>query len=311
MQYAPVLLRSLTLASLVLLAGCSVQPGPATAAGETFRDCPDCPEMVVIPPGSFRMGFDGGEPERYEGPVRNVSIARPFAAGRTEVTVAEFRQFVAATGHEAARGCYAWDGKTPTMIEDGTWADPGYGRPVGEDEPAVCLDWRDASAYVTWLADRTGHPYRLLSEAEWEYAANAGSSAVFPWGSDGDQACRYANVFDLSGAKATEAAIPPVNCDDGYASVAPVARFAPNAFGLYDMVGNAWEWVQDCYVMPYPPTPVDGSPVITDDCDRRGVKGGSWITELSRQRPTFRGRDPEDRVSQIFGLRVARDLPQP
>jgi formylglycine-generating enzyme required for sulfatase activity len=278
------------------------------SAGSTFKDCPDCPVMIVVPPGRFAMGYDGGEPERYEGPVREVTIPRAFAAGQTEVTVAQFRRFVTATGYQAARGCYAWDGKVATLNKDASWEDPGYGRRPRPAEPAVCVDWRDASAYVQWLATLTGQPYRLLTEAEWEYAADAGSEARFPWGEVTSRACPYANVFDQSGAGATTAAIEPVDCDDGHAGVAPVGSFAPNAFGLQDMVGNVWEWVADCYQMPYPAEPVNGSAVERPDCDRRSVKGGSWITEIERQRPTFRGRDPIDRVSQVFGFRVARDL---
>lgn len=293
----------------VILAGCATGSAVDDAApGRSFRDCADCPEMVVVPAGSFRMGFDGGEPERFEGPVRDVTIVRPFAAARTEVTVAQFRQFVTATGYRAARGCYAWDGREAKMQPAADWSDPGYGRPPADDEPVVCVDWRDASAYVRWLADRTGQSYRLLSEAEWEYAAKAGSAAVFPWGDDPAGACRYANVYDQSGARSVGAPITPTPCDDGFPRVAPVGRFAPNAFGLYDMTGNVWEWVQDCYAMPYPPQPVDGSPQLTTGCDRRGTRGGSWVTDTSRQRPTFRGRDPEGLVSLVFGFRVARDL---
>jgi len=299
---------TITLLATLLAACASQQAADSRRAGTEFQDCADCPVMVVVPAGSFMMGFDGGEPERYEGPVRAVTIARAFAAGRTEVTVAQFRRFVTATGHRAARGCYAWDGKVATLNKDADWEDPGYGRPPGPDEPAACVDWRDATAYVRWLASVTGQPYRLLTEAEWEYAADAGSTARFPWGEDPVLGCRYANLFDRAGAGATTAAIPPVACDDGFPGVAPVGRFAPNAFGLKDMVGNVWEWTQDCYRMPYPAGPLDGSPVDVPDCDRRSVKGGSWITEIERQRPTFRGRDPEDRVSQIFGFRVARDL---
>lgn len=294
---------------LALLAACA--PMPAKEAGESakrFRDCADCPEMVTIAAGRFRMGFDGGEPERHEGPVRDVTVVRGFAAGRTEVTVGEFRRFVNATGYKAARGCYAWDGKTPTMLPEATWEDPGYGRPPSENEPAVCVDWQDASAYVQWLAKRTSKPYRLLTEAEWESAADAGSTATFPWGEDASLGCKYANLYDLSGARARPAPISPTACDDGQAGVSPVGLFAPNAFGLHDMVGNVWEWVQDCYEMPYPAAPVDGSAQQNSGCDRRGTRGGSWITETARQRPTFRGRDPIDRVSQVFGFRIGCDL---
>jgi formylglycine-generating enzyme required for sulfatase activity len=163
-------------------------------------------------------------------------------------------------------------------------------------------------AYVTWLAGKTGKPYRLLSEAEWEYAADAGSTATYPWGENPEEACRYGNVYDLSAAKNNDSPLIPVNCDDGYPGIAPVGSYPPNAFGLQDMVGNIWEWAADCYRMPYPAEPVDGSALDVPDCDRRAVRSGSWITGVERQRPTFRGRDPIDRVSQVFGFRVARDL---
>jgi formylglycine-generating enzyme required for sulfatase activity len=283
---------------------------PALAASQLiFQDCDECPEMVVIPPGRFQMGFNGGEPERYEGPVQEITIEREFAAGRTEVTVAQYAAFTTATGYQAGRGCLAWDGVAATLVETANWADPGYGRPVHPDEPAVCLSWTDANAYVEWLAKKTGQPYQLLSEAQWEYAADSGSTSVFPWGDDPSAACKFANVFDLDAADAKAGSpIAPVSCRDGSAEVARVGSFQPNEFGLYDMVGNVWEWTADCYVMPRPAKPANESPVVTKECDRRSVKGGSWITRIDRQRPTFRGRDEEQLVSQIFGFRVGKAM---
>ena len=296
-------------ALLMLLATTATAATPS-APGATFRDCPDCPEMVVVPPGEFEMGREGGEKDRYEGPVRRVRIPYPFAIGRFELTQAQYRSFVQATGHKTAgTGCNAFFGTSVEALRDTNWADPGYGRPVRDDEPVACLRWSDAKAYVSWLAGRTGQRYRLLTEAEWEYAARAGTQGDYTWGADESAACRYGNVHDASGAKAAPT-LPskPAPCDDGFAGVAPVGRFAPNAFGLYDMIGNVWEWVEDCYEMPYGAQPVDGSAQLTVGCDRRGTRGGSWRTAYERQRPAFRGRDPEALTSQIFGMRIARDL---
>ncbi|TVS09904.1 MAG: formylglycine-generating enzyme family protein [Gammaproteobacteria bacterium] len=278
---------------------------------EVFRDCEDhCPEMVVVPPGSFAMGHDGGEPERYEGPVREVNIDYAFAVGRFEVTQAQFEAFVAATGHSSDVGCFMWDGRVARRDEAASWRDPGYGRAPDPEWPVACVDWYDAQAYVAWLSEKTGFRYRLLSEAEWEYSAKAGSEEVFPWGDDPAQACLHANIFDESAARARpEAPIAAAPCDDGHELPSPVGSFQPNAFGLYDMVGNVWEWVKDCYAMPYPDSaPRDGSPQLELGCDRRSVRGGSWNTALDRQRPTFRGRDPAELNSQVFGFRVARDM---
>ncbi len=312
MPPAPAPIHRNLLCALLLL----VPLGTASAAGTpkpgtVFKDCRDCPEMVVVPPGEFTMGRDGGEPERYEGPERRIKIGYAFAAGRFELTNGQYRRFVEATGHETAgTGCNGFVGDNFTVIPNTSWADPGYGRPIRDDEPVACIRWSDAKSYVSWLAGRTGKKYRLLTEAEWEYAARAGTQGLYAWPEqDLASACKYANVHDRSGAK-TSVKLPyePVPCDDGYIEVAPVGKFKPNAFGLYDMIGNVWEWVEDCYEMPAGASPVDGSAQLTRGCDRRGSHGGAWRSNPARQRPSFRGRDPEALTSQIFGTRIARDL---
>lgn len=282
----------------------------APAPGKTFRDCRDCPEMVVVPPGEFTMGQEGGERDRYEGPLRQVRINYPFAVGRFEVTNGQYRAFVQATGHKTAgTGCNAVVANNLEALPNTNWTDPGYGRPIRDNEPVACIRWSDAKAYVSWLAGRTGKRYRLLTEAEWEYAARAGTQGLHTWGDAEALACRYGNVHDASAAQATPTMTSKAApCDDGYAGLAPVGRFAPNAFGLHDMIGNVWEWVEDCYQMPYGATPVDGSAQLAVGCERRGTRGGSWRSAYERQRPAFRGRDPEALTSQIFGMRVARDV---
>ena len=285
-------------------------------AGASFQDCRDCPAMVVIPPGRFTMGVDGGEPQRYEGPVREMAVPYAFAVGRYEVTHGQYETFVAATGYAGTPGgCSAWDGAKQTLSRDPatSWRNPGYGRPPADNEPVACVSWNDAKAYVAWLTVVTGQAYRLLTEAEWEYVARAGSGSTsrFAWGEDPEEACRHANVYDASAALPT---IPwaPLKCSDGHAGVAPVGQFLPNAFGLYDVTGNLWEWVEDCYAMPHPAdAPRDGRAQLAVGCDRRAVKGGGWRTDIRRQRPAFRGRDPDVFLSQIFGFRVARDLGPP
>lgn len=268
--------------------------------------------MVVVPPGRFRMGFDGGEEGRPEGPVREVRIGRAFALGRTEVTQAEFAAFVSDSGHAMRGACQVWQGEW-AFPEDADWTNPGYGRLPFDDEPVACVSWRDASAYAEWLARRTGQRYRLPTEAEWEYAARAGTTADYFWerapGEGLTRACEYANVYDRAGAAANAFNWAPFDCDDGYSHAAPVGSFRPNAFGLHDMIGNVWEWTADCYAAPYPPAPLDGSAVqAAGACAKRAVRGGSWITRPSRQRVSFRGRDPEDALYSFFGFRVARDL---
>lgn len=290
-------------------------PGVALQPGAVFTDCPDCPAMVVVPPGAFSMGFDGGEEGRYEGPVRAVRIEKAFAVGQFPVTNAEYARFVDSTGYAVGEGCNYWDFEQKALIklEGSSWRDPGHDHPILDNEPVVCVSWHDSVAYAAWLSEQTGERYRLLSEAEWEYVARDGSTAQYPWGDDPAGACEWGNVADqalVATVDEEQFMGSSVNCNDGHARISPVDAYPPNGFGLYDLVGNSWEWTQDCYRVPYPPGPLDGSAFeVEGDCDRRAVRGGAWISKDFRQRPSWRGRDPEDKLTFIFGFRVARDLP--
>ena len=298
----------------LLLSGLSSQVvtaeeiGPASA----FRDCDKCPEMLVVPGGSFVMGAHGGEPGRPEGPPREVRVERDFALGKYEVTNAEFEAFVAATGYEVETGCRGKFNGVWQNHPDSDWTDMLLGQDYLPEHPVACVSWLDARAYANWLASVTGQPYRLPTEAEWEYAARAGAVGGFTWGENPSLACAYANVYDSSADPVHDFGWLAADCDDGYPTLAPVGMFKPNGFGLHDVAGNVWEWVEDCYVEPYTgDLPTDGSAleVLPGQCERRSVRGGSWITRPDRQRLTFRGRDPEDIHYTFFGLRVARSLP--
>ena len=238
-------------------------------AGETFRDCTECPQMVVIPAGSFTMGSPASEEGRDddEGPQRRVTIAKPFAVGRFEVTFDEWDACV------ADGGC---GGYRP---EDEGW---GRGR-----RPVINVSWHDAKAYLKWLSGKTGKDYRLLSEAEWEYAARAGTTTAYHWG----------DRFDKSKAN-----------NNGSKTV-PAGRYGANAFGLYDMHGNVWEWVEDCYHYSYNGAPVDGTAWTTGRCGNRVLRGGSWDGDPHDLRSALRtGLRPADRV-YLIGFRVARSMP--
>lgn len=305
----------LALATLVHAAPGAQAPAPAP---RTLQDCADCPRLVVVPPGRFRMGSEDGEKGRPEGPVHEVRIRRPFAIGQYEVTLAQFRRFVEATGHEVPAGCRVPKlplpppGRRVEWVDDAgkSWSDPGLiGGAPSPDMPVVCIGQGDAQAYVDWLRLTTGKPYRLPSEAEWEYAARAGGSGIYPWNNNVDSGCAYANLYDKAGRRAADFGWGFADCDDGVAELAPVGRYQPNAFGLYDVIGNAWEWLADCHRETYDTTPTDGTAVPDGpDCKLYAVRGGGWMTRPSRQRLTFRGRDPRDTHYNYFGFRVARDL---
>ncbi|MFT4026359.1 MAG: formylglycine-generating enzyme family protein [Novosphingobium sp.] len=272
------------------------------------KDCDDCAALAVVPAGTFQMGAEGGEDGRAEGPVHRVEIRKPFALAVTEVTNAQYARFVAESGHPTVPGCEIWP-KGSEAEKTADWRDPALGRPTRPDEPVVCVSWSDARAYVDWLARRTGKPYRLPTEAEWEYAARAGTDTPFPWKGGEAASCAHANIYDVSAAG--RFAWANAACTDGHPALAQVGSFKANAFGLFDMIGNVWEWTEDCYAVPYPvaaTTEAAIEPGPGEACARRSVRGGSWMTRPDRNRVSFRGRDPEGARYFMFGFRVARDL---
>lgn len=294
-------------AMLALLNSCSDRATREdTQQQDTKIDCTQCPVMQVIPAGIFTMGHDGGEQGRYEGPPHRVTIETPFLMAETEVTHGQFSAFVSATGYQQDVGCNVWP-KGTLDFDKASWRNPGY--ETQPNFPAACVSWRDAQAYIAWLSNLSRTTYRLPTEAEWEYAAAAGSTADFPWGKDLEDGCSHANWYDISSAGTFrwENSI----CDDGHNGPAPVGSYQANAYGLYDMIGNVWEWTQDCYVLPYPQSHVTAKATELPNgaaCDRRTVRGGSWMTRPSRNRIHFRGRDPENTRYFMFGFRLARDM---
>ena len=288
---------------------------------ETFQDCKSCPEMVVIPAGEVQIGSHLDEIGRKKGERKHVmaKIANPFAMAASEVTLGQFRVFMEETGYksnvpiykgEPLIGCNYYDGKGYGYIAEHNWKNPGY--PQREDAPVVCVSWSDASAYAAWLSKKTGRSYRIPSAVEFEYASRAGSSTPWFWGTDPAQACDYANIGDRTLADRYPKR-PSFPCDDGYLYTAPVKRFKPNAFGLYDMVGNAWEWANDCFVSNLDTMPTTGASDkgTEEECTFRTPKGGSWISGISWSRAAVRSRDGADYKSFMLGFRVAATIEKP
>ena len=243
-------------------------------AKESFSDCPECPEMVVVPAGEFVMGSppDEFQREEHEGPQHRVKIAKAFAVGKFEVTLEEWRTCVAAGG---CRQKVRYEGND------------------SKPHPVINVSWHDAVEYITWLSTKTAKRYRFLTEAEWEYAARAGSKHKYTWG---------AEIGENN-----------ANCD-GCGSqwdnlkTAPVGSFKTNAFGLLDVHGNVWEWVQDCYRGTYRDAPSDGSAMTSDNCEQRVIRSGSWKSKADGLRASSRaGVEARVRVDFI-GFRLARGL---
>jgi sulfatase modifying factor 1 len=287
----------------------------AAESGAPFQDCPDCPAMVRVPAGTFTIGTPTADATdaatRAESQAMIVRFTRPFALGRTEVTRREFAAFVADTDYEAKTNCRTWSDSLGRYADDRTrtWQNPGRPADARDDVPVTCVSWSDALAYVKWLARKTGKPYRLPSESEWEYAARAGSTASRPWGDSAADACTYANVYDASAKRTYAFGWEAASCDDGFADVAPVASLKPNAYGLYDLIGNVAEWVEDCATDSYVGRPRDGRAwVWIGGCQRRIQRGGSWLSPPERTRSAFRSDGAiEDRADYV-GFRVALDL---
>ena len=297
-------------AAIFLFAGDAAGERAALQPGAVFRDCPACPEMVVVPAGTFTMGSPETERGRLgnEGPQRRVSIARPFALGKYEVTRGEWAAFVRATGHPASGWCFRWNETTRMWGRDdgADWSKPGFAQT--DRHPAVCVNWHDAKAYVAWLSRETGGTYRLPSEAEWEYAARAGTATSHIWGDDPATACRQANGADAS-AKTKFAEWTVMPCDDGHVFTAPVGTYAGNGFGLHDMSGNVSEWVEDCWHPNYAGAPVDGSAwVVGGDCSRRVARGGAWTSGARHLRAADRNHNGSMARNIINGFRIARTL---
>jgi formylglycine-generating enzyme required for sulfatase activity len=279
----------------------------ALKAGESFRECTKaCPEMVVIPAGTFVMGSpDGKTPiigldgkpkdgplapaekgrDPEEGPQHEVTVAT-FAAGKHEVTFDDYEECV------RLKGC--------APVSDSSW---GKGR-----QPVINISWDEAKRYVDWLVRVTGKPYRLLTEAEWEHAARSGTTTVYSFGDDERELCKHANLADPSLKKAEPTYTAIDFCDDGHAAPAPVGSYQANAFGLHDMHGNVFEWTEDCYVNSYRDAPGDGTARWTGECKLRVARGGSWYVHPQSVRAAFRSRATPGIRDFTLGFRVGRSL---
>src|SRR3984885_498911 len=283
-------------------------PAPATAVvtqpGTTLRDCPTCPVLTVLPAGRFQQGSAPSEnSSAFEKPPHWVMITRPIALSTNAVTVDEFREFIAATGRDM-QGCDTYDGEWRHRAEN-NWENPGFVQTGSH--PVTCTSWNDAKAYVAWLSAKTGQRYRLPSASEWEYAARAGGAAAQPWGADGSDACVNANVADQSAAHRFPG-WAVFACNDGFVQTSPVGSFKANSFGLNDMLGNVFQWTEDCWNADYKGAPIDGAARMSGDCAERELRGGSWFSTPSFVRANYRNHFGVDYRTSSVGIRLARDI---
>jgi formylglycine-generating enzyme required for sulfatase activity len=277
-------------------AGQSALQANIDAAGRSFRDCPECPKMMMIPDGTFVMGAarssPGFDPENQSSarPQHRVTIPEPFAVSKFEVTRRQFAAFVNATRRGGRRvGCTVRRANGWSSDRSKAWHAPGF--PQSHDHPVTCVSWDEAQAYVSWLSSKTGRRYRLLSEAEWEYVARSGTAGPFAFsGPVSDQKANYG----------------------GTTATVPVDWYEPNAFGLHQTHGNVSEWVEDCWNESYADKPRHikrtARAWVTGDCTRRVVRGGGWSSRPEQLRSSFRGAMLHIRRFNVVGFRVAAEL---
>ena len=265
-----------------------------------FRDCDQCPEMVVVPAGSFMMGSPSSEERRSgdETPQHRVTISIPFAVGKYEVTVGEYKKFTEATGRGDGASCRIWNGSKWTLDASKNWHQPGFSQL--DSHPVTCVSWEDAKSYADWLSRKTGEQYRLLSESEWEYVARAKTSEPFHFGQtiSSDQANYDAKHTYGMGRKGVYRQ-----------QTVAVGAFSANAFQLHDVHGNVWEWVEDCWHDSYVGAPSVGSAwTWGGNCARRVIRGGTWNGKPWALRSANRARRAVDNRDHNLGFRVARTL---
>jgi len=255
---------------------------------DTLKDGSLGPEWVQIPGGTFQMGSNDGESD--EKPVHLVTV-KSFAMGKYEVTRGEFRKFVEATSYqteaEKGDGCFAWTGSEWKQDSSFNWKNVGFTQ--DDEHPVVCVSWNDAKAYVKWLSEQTGKDYRLLAEAQWEYACRAGSTGKYSFGDDANQLGSY-GWYDKNSDSKTH----------------PVGEKQPNKFGLYDMHGNVWEWLEDKWHSNYEGAPSDGSAWISGDSNTHLLRGGSCSYDDHSLRCPNRNGGGATSWINFGGLRISR-----
>jgi formylglycine-generating enzyme required for sulfatase activity len=285
--------------------------GLARAPGTSFRDCPDCPEMVVAPPGSFSMGAPDGSygPNIDTGYVHRVTISAPFALGRYAVTRGEYAVFVRETQRPDPDDCYVWSTRINNWTDGPgrSWRHPGFVQ--SDRDPVVCVSSDDAKDYIRWLnrkvAGADDGPYRLPLDEEWEYAARAGTTSKYYWGEEASR--RMANFGSVGTHPYRPAAIGP----DRWLHTSPVGSFPPNAFGLYDMAGNVTELTGSCMNDAYPPDKHSGkckTGFLTNNDDAVFTRGGSWLDPPPYVGVAARAWVEQGARTTVVGFRVLRSL---
>lgn len=258
--------------------------------------------LVRVPAGEFVMGDQTGRGQKDERPTRLLKVPALWVM-QTEVTVGMFQEYTNDTGAEFSDGCGIYKGRwinEPTL----RWDSPGFEQDAAH--PVTCVSWADTQGFIRWINTKTEQRFRLPSEAEWEYFAKAGSGSDYFFGSDRSLLCQYANGADQR-ALQDYPSFSVNECDDGFVRTAPVGSFKPNPWGLFDVTGNVWEWVEDCWQPDYDPNLEDARPVIAEGCDRRAYRGGAYGDIPGFLRISLRNRGGANERRDDIGFRLVMD----
>jgi formylglycine-generating enzyme required for sulfatase activity len=295
-------------------------PVAATKTGDVFRDAATGMEFVFVKGGCYEMGDTFGDGKADEKPVHNVCV-NDLYLGKYEVTVGQFKRFVNETGYRTdgekntggKNGCWAVDlddkEKNWNWRDWASWKKPNKYQDNRDDHPVSCVSWNDTKAFTDWLTRKSGKSFRLPTEAEWEYAARGGNATRNYWGNNKDDACSYANVADRSKLPDGSSWEPKHECTDGYTFVSSGGKFQPNAFGLYDMMGNVWGWCQDWYGEKYYGESSKDNPRGPSSGQYRVLRGGAWNSGPENGRAANRNWDGPATRADIFGFRVSFSAP--
>ena len=260
-------------------------------------------DFAWVPGGSFMLGDMTGTGQQDERPVKPIRI-EGFWIQTTEVTRAAYSSFVSDQHHDTGNSCWVHeDGWVEKAGLD--WRNPGFEQDTSH--PVTCVSWHDAQAFIAWLNQKSRHHFRLPTEAEWEYAARAGSDALYFFGDRSLDLCDYANAADLS-ALEDYPGFSVNQCDDGFVRTSPVGHFQANPIGLFDVYGNVWEWVEDCWKVNYRSHPDDGSANQAGDCARRGFRGGGYGDIPHFARSTLRNRGNAEHRKDDIGFRLVMEM---
>ena len=255
-----------------------------------------------IPGGSFIIGDHSGSGQNDEQPLKRINI-EGFWIMTTEVTRSAYAEFVRQQSYSYEKGCWVHDGRW-VKRKNLDWQNPGFVQE--ENHPVTCVSWNDVQAFIIWLNSQTDYKFRLPTEAEWEFATRAGSDTVYFFGQLPGKLCEFANAADVSSLQ-DYPNFSANDCDDGYVRTSPVAKFKPNPNGIYDVYGNVWEWVEDCWSSDYKTLSNDGSANLSGDCQRRGFRGGGYGDIPHFARSTLRNRGNKSHRKDYIGFRLVME----